>query len=262
MKLLHRLLGRKKPSQTPLRLRWTPELVERFWNGFAQTRLSELSFGRTGGKAFIVAIEHLLARDRTILDYGAGDGDIVALLLKKGYRVAAYEPAANRRALFTERFAEHEGYLGTIGLGDRGAYDVVLMVEVIEHILDDEFDSTLRRVASLVKPGGTVVVSTPYNEDLELSMAYCPVSNVLFNRWQHVRSFSGDSLSATMAKAGFTPIVVHYLDFHAQFFLPFETTESGGHQEVALPEHLRKIRANVSASVGNQSGLLYIGRKL
>lgn len=30
-------------------LEWTPELVARFWDGIARSRLVELAFSRTGG---------------------------------------------------------------------------------------------------------------------------------------------------------------------------------------------------------------------
>lgn len=262
---LHRSATEEAPSppepQPPQPLRWTPELVERFWDGVAQTRLRELNFGRLGGRAFVVAIEHLLSPAATILDFGAGEGEIVSCLLEKGLKVAAYEPSPKRRAAFEGKFGGHERYLGTIGVSHRGNYDVVLMCEVIEHILDEQLDATLKRVSRLAKRGGTLVVTTPNQEELDLSAAYCPVSNVVFHRWQHVRSLTGESLSALLSRYGFSPVVVHYVEYQDAYFLPFDPLWGGPNYQGELPDYLRKIRVNTPATVGNHSGILYIGRK-
>ncbi len=235
--------------------------MEQFWDGVAQTRLRELNFGRLGGRAFVVAIEHLLSPGSTIIDFGAGEGEIVARLLEKGYRAAAFEPAPKRRAVFEGKFGRHEGYLGTVGAEDTRQYDAVLMVEVIEHILDEQLKPTLRRLADLAKPGATLIVSTPNNEDLALGDAYCPVSNVVFNRWQHVRSFTGESLSALLRRYGFEPVVVHYLEYQDHFFLPFDPLWGSEGHRPELPDHLRMIRANTPTTLGNQSRILYVGRR-
>ena len=161
------------------RLTWTPALVERFWAGIGRTRLTEYAFGRQGGKSLVIAVEHHLPRDGRVLDYGAGDGDLAEFLLDRGYKVAAYEPSGSRRHRLVGRLAGHGGFLGVIGPETNEQFDVVLMVEVIEHILDEELDQGLRRVHGLLKDDGTLIVTTPNNEDLELGMAYCPVSETL-----------------------------------------------------------------------------------
>ena len=80
----------------PERLKWTPELVARYWDGFSQTRLVEYSFSRQVGRSLLVAVDHLLPRDGRVLDFGAGDGHLVRLMSERGLKVAAYEPSAGR----------------------------------------------------------------------------------------------------------------------------------------------------------------------
>ena len=76
------------------RLAWTPELVDRFWSAVARTRLDELAFGRLAGAQLVKLIEPYLKPGGTHLDYGAGSGHIVRLLVDAGWRVAAYDPSA------------------------------------------------------------------------------------------------------------------------------------------------------------------------
>ncbi|OFW18243.1 MAG: hypothetical protein A3H97_03595 [Acidobacteria bacterium RIFCSPLOWO2_02_FULL_65_29] len=246
----------------PERLKWTPELVERFWNGVAGTRLNDLSFSRLGGKAFVTAIEHLLPRHGTILDFGAGDGDLVGYLLEKGFRVAAFEPAGARRAALERRYEGQPGFLGVVGETERRRFDVVLLVEVIEHILDEQLQAALERVTGLVRAGGLLIVSTPNNEDLELSMAYCPASNVLFHRWQHVRSMTPDSLAAMLLPFGVKERVTHLMEYQNHLFLPYDPLWGGANPPVELPEFLASLRNNVPTRFGNESHILFVGERL
>jgi SAM-dependent methyltransferase len=244
------------------RLEWTPELVDRFWAGFAQTRLTEYSFSRLGGRSLVLAVEHHLPHDGTILDYGAGDGELVGLLLDRGYKVAAYEPSGKRNERLTDRVSGREGFLGLVGLQAKEQFDVVLMVEVIEHILDGELDGALRRLYRFLKKGGTLIVTTPNKEDLELGMAYCPVSDTLFHRWQHVRSFTAESLSALLKRHRFTPIVVHQLEFRPELFVPFDQRWAGDQFVAESPAYFKDLRTDTPVEIGNASNLLFIGRKV
>jgi SAM-dependent methyltransferase len=201
-------------TPTPVeRLQWTPELVDRFWSAVARTRLDELAFGRLAGAELLKLIQPYLRSGGTHLDYGAGSGHIVRLLAEGGWRVAAYDPSADRRAVLSQQVGGRPEFLGVVGPESTEAYDVVLLFEVIEHILDADLAASLERVRRFVKPGGRIVVSTPNNEDLDLGSAYCPVSNRLFHRWQHVRSFTPKNLEETFSGCGFRRVFLGLADF-------------------------------------------------
>ena len=135
------------------------------------------------------------------------------------------------------------------------------MVEVIEHILDEQLDETLGRLAALTKPAGTLVVTTPNNEDLDLGMAYCPVSNLLFHRWQHVRSFTRETLCAVLDRFGFDEVVTHHVSFDDAIYCPTDPIWGQPDPEAPLPDYITKLRRNEQARIGNENTLLYIGRK-
>ena len=77
-------------------IKWTPDLVQRFWTGVSRARLSELSSSRGCAERLLEFMEPYLDTHSRYLDFGAGDGDLVAAMMRKGYRTAAYEPNKNR----------------------------------------------------------------------------------------------------------------------------------------------------------------------
>ena len=254
----------------PQRLRWTPELVQRFWDGFSQTPLVSYSFSKQAGKGLITAIDHLLPEGGVILDYGAGDGELVKLLCERGLHAAAFEPSPERRAKLSLLLENCPGFLGVEHENTSKQFDVVIMAEVIEHILDEQFDQVLTQLSRLVRPGGMLVVTTPNNEDLDLGMTYCPVSNLLFHRWQHVRSFTDRSLSETLGRHGFEEVVTHRLDLSNNLYAPFDRVWGASAKTSARstrgsglknPSYIRSLRANQPTNIGSETNILFIGRR-
>lgn len=248
-------------KRIPERLRWTPELVEQFWNGFAQTRLVEYSFSKQAGRSLLIAVDHLLPRDGRILDYGAGDGYLIQLMCERGLSVAGYEPSTERAQHLTALLGGHSGFLGIESSVSDRSFDCVLMIEVIEHILDEQLDGTLSRLAQAIRPGGLLIVTTPNNEDLDLGMAYCPVSNMLFHRWQHVRSFTDATLRELLARYGFEEVVTHQVEFNDALYVPYDALWGSYGGDSELPAHITAFRANAPTRLGGETNLLYIGKR-
>ncbi len=246
----------------PERLKWTPELVGRFWDGFSQTQLTQFSFSRQAGRALLIAIDHLLPCGGEVLDFGAGDGHLVRLLCERGFHATAYEPSEGRRQNLERSLAGIEHFGGVIGRNATCKFDLVIMAEVIEHILDEELDVTLGRLPELMKPGRTLVVTAPNNENLELGMTYCPVSNMLFHRWQHVRSFTEKTLADMLRRYSFEEIVTHRVSFDDAVYRQFDTRSPMTPKEEQLPDYIRKLRRNEKALIGSETNLLYVGRRV
>src|SRR6516164_61960 len=97
------------------RLIWTPELITSFWNGLSQTRLLELAFSKLAGPYLYALVRQYLSESRRHLDFGAGDGDFVRLLVDCGVPTAAFEPSPARQAVIANRLAGAPRFLGCIG---------------------------------------------------------------------------------------------------------------------------------------------------
>ena len=197
------------------RIHWTPQLVNKFWDGVAQTELDNLSFGKVAGPKFLELIGAYLVPGGSHLDFGAGSGHVLQLLLDRGLNAAGFEPSPDRQALLVAKIGQHKNFLGIKGVDSNEQFDVVLLIEVIEHVLDEDFHKVLERVANFVKPGGYLIASTPNNENLESASVYCPVSETLFHPWQHVRSFTPYQLSNCFREIGFSSKFVALADFSA-----------------------------------------------
>lgn len=208
------------------------------------------------GGGLALAVRHHLPPDVTCLDFGAGSGDLIQPLLEAGCTVAALERAQQRRATLEERFRHRPNFAGVIDAESRRVFDVVFVVEVMEHVLEEEFETTVQLIYRFVRPGGLLIITTPNHEDLDLGMCYCPVSNVLFHRWQHVRSITVDSLTALWARHGVDPIAVHQLEFTPALLAPLANTATN-----ALPDYLRDLRQDRSMRMGSEASILYLGRR-
>jgi len=95
-----------------------------------------------------------------ILEAGCGTGSNLALLSRFG-TVDALEPDAEARALASAR-GGIEVMAGTLPGGVRledGAYDMIAMFDVLEHIPDDK--GALVELRGKVAPGGVLVLTVP-----------------------------------------------------------------------------------------------------
>ena len=197
------------------RLEWTPELISKFWDGVAGTALDDLSFGRVAGPEFLNIVSPFLSSSGRHLDYGAGSGHIVRLMLDRSYATAGFEPSPERQAALEKAVGQQAGFLGVVGPESEARFDVVLLLEVIEHVLDSDLSGVLDRINRFLPVGGRVIVSTPNREDLERASVYCPVSDLFFHPWQHVRSFTAESLTSLMNEHGFERRFLGLVDFSA-----------------------------------------------
>lgn len=194
-------------------INWTPSLVQRFWTGVAQTRLSELSFSKHCADYLIELGSPYLKPEGRHLDFGAGDGDLITAFVKKGYPTAAYEPNYARASRLPREVVLHPKFLGTPQEGQIKPFDVVLMVEVVEHILDEDLDEVFRKVRTFLAKDGVLTLTTPMAEDLDHGSAYCPCGDTQFHGWQHVRSFTAEGLDRFMRHFGFQCEVQRSVDF-------------------------------------------------
>jgi SAM-dependent methyltransferase len=135
------------------------------------------------------------------LDYGCGNGGLVRYLQSQGFRHSA--------GFDDGWIAEHSRKLGIPLLTEQelagcdGTFDVVTMLEVIEHVLDPL--SVLRLARRLLKPNGLLYLTTgnarPYRDRLLAWRYVLPEIHVSF--------FEPCTLETALSRAGFRPEYQH-----------------------------------------------------
>lgn len=183
-----------------------------------QAALSALYTGRTDERGsslcWEVEVRHdvsairralRLAERRTgigkMLDIGCGAGPLLALARAHGWTDLAgleISPTAAALARSASGAEVLETTLDGAGFAD-GTFSLVTMWDVIEHLLDPR--DTLAHVARLLKPGGTLAVSTPNR--FGLSVRWFADASVVVCPPEHLFLASRTGLRAAFDSAGF-----------------------------------------------------------
>ncbi len=186
-------------------MEWTPERIKRFWDW--QSQYPETYFTRQFGAQIAAALEPHLSGANSVLDFGCGAGHLLPHLAARFPEVYGTDLSPASRQTANELLQGHKNFQGVLPPEEleplRGGLDAILLIEVIEHLSDEDLKDALDAVLALLKPNGLAVFTTPNNEDLSKSMIMCPASGELFHRWQHVRSWTPVSLANTLTARGF-----------------------------------------------------------
>jgi len=236
---LRRAVAASMSTREPAEWVWTPARVTEFWNRIAGTPMDAQSFGAIEGPGLLKALEPWLVPGGRHLDIGSGEGEMARMMARAGYAVAVLEPSPGRRNFLTEKLYGVRGCIGafeTIDPGNAASFDVVMAIEVIEHILEDGYADFFATFAHSLAPGGRMILTTPNREDLDRSLMVSPLAGILYHRWQHVRSFDAVTLTALLAQYGFAVEVIHEADVSALAadVSPFAALALAGSRSVRL----------------------------
>ncbi len=139
-----------------------------------------------------VTREAKLPADARILEIGCGTGHNLPMLAKFG-DVDAIEIDDAARAIASERLGKPVGAspLPQLTGVERGAYDMIAVLDVVEHIEDDV--AALKAMAECLKPGGAILIAVPAHQ--WMWSAHDVVNH-------HKRRYSKATLDAAIRKAG------------------------------------------------------------
>ena len=145
-------------------------------------------------------LDGLLEKGARTLDFGAGSGEFVALMLEKGFDAHGFEPG--------ETYAGHA--IGRLGSRIRqtswqearyeAGFDLVTCFHVLEHLSTPM--PALRRMADWLRPGGKLYVEVP---DLVGGLSHKGFGGLHF---AHVLAFNHYNLALAAARVGFRPVKV------------------------------------------------------
>ena len=147
------------------------------------------------------AIEREIPKDAIhILDVGCGNAWAAQRFCPKGKTVYSFDiaPVNTKAALERYPFDNHFAVSGDVYRlpFQSNTFDAIISAEVIEHVPHlEEYIASLIRV---LKPGGTLVLTTPYNEKILYSL--CIHCNRPTPQHAHLHSFTEASMEAILKK--------------------------------------------------------------
>lgn len=178
------------------KLEWTDENVKRFWD--YESQFIDNYFSYQVGKNVIGDLFKYFEDAKTALDYGSGPGFLIPYILEKGIEVTALDFSEDSLKKVNDKYGDESLFKGALGLEEikktGNKFDLIIAVEVIEHLDDDYLEKTMRNISELLSENGIAIMTTPNDEELSKSMVYCPQCDHVFHRWQHERSWSQESL--------------------------------------------------------------------
>ena len=118
----------------------------------------------------VAALGSLLAAEKKILDVGCGTGAFLERLERRGLK-ELHGCDGGRFDPRVERFRFQETDLNAGLAYPDSSFDIVTALEVIEHLENPRL--LVRELHRVVKPGGTVLMSTPNNEAFTSLLSLC-----------------------------------------------------------------------------------------
>jgi 2-polyprenyl-3-methyl-5-hydroxy-6-metoxy-1,4-benzoquinol methylase len=145
------------------------------------------------------------------LDFGCGAGGFLKFLRARGTLAGRpLDLAGHDVGSYADLLRDRDGFrildLDALAREPAGSYDLISMVEVIEHL--PEPLEPLRLVARLLRPGGVLLLTTgnlesPAARRAGLAYRYCAPEI-------HVSLFNPRALAALYGRAGLAPLAVRY----------------------------------------------------
>lgn len=176
---------------------------------------------------FLAVADLIPQSAESILDIGCGPGTFLGHFARNYQRGTGIDLAEGQIEFASRKYGSERLRFQSIDVADLALvaqHDVVTSIEVIEHLPSGETQQFLRSIWNALKPGGTVVLTTPNYRSA------WPVIEWIISRTgpvdyveQHITHFSLDNLRQELEKAGFV------VDAERSFFViaPFVAAISG-----------------------------------
>ena len=142
-------------------------------------------------------LESCIGQGNKVLDIGAGGGEFVTVLMRRGYQSEGVEPNIGYGNFAKDNYGAsiHQGMLKNVFPGlSKNYYDVVTAFHVFEHVNTPQ--TWLKLIHELLSEQGKLILEVPNI----LSASGAP-TNVFFRA--HLFHYTPATLQATLAQAGF-----------------------------------------------------------
>jgi 2-polyprenyl-3-methyl-5-hydroxy-6-metoxy-1,4-benzoquinol methylase len=201
----------------PHEIKWSSDKISNLWGYYSKNQhFSQQYFTKNAG---CYVIHHLSRKIKlsglTLLDYGSGPGYFFEHLIRLNVPVkySALDFSEISVNILRQKYCNENSFdaaycAGNVPNAIFNKFDVLLCCEVIEHLDDEKLSAMISEIKSLLKGGGHIYLSTPNNEDLDALKLICPECGCIFHKWQHVRSWTKNTLKSFMENNGFETLSI------------------------------------------------------
>ena len=190
-----------------------------------------------------------------LLDIGCGTGFFVSQAKANGWRVSATEPGQKPREEASQAtqidVAETIFELEQQGRG--GAYDVITMWHVLEHV--HQLNETIAWIKQHLKPEGKLIVAVPNHQSYD--------AQIFKEHWaaydvpRHLYHFSADSMTQLMAQHDLKIETIKPMKFDA-FYVSLLSTKYKFGQTKPINAFWNGLLSNLKAGQNSYSSLIYV----
>ncbi len=151
---------------------------------------------------------------KTFLDFGCGKGIITQRILRIRPGYALFGADISQHALAYAKRRIKQGTFRRVAADQHIPYkdnffDVVLASDVLEHIYDTK--TALSELARVLKPGGELIITVPYNGKLKMVIAVLIGFEFYFDPMSpHIRHFSPKTLTSSVTENGLSVTKIGY----------------------------------------------------
>ena len=133
-----------------------------------------------------------------ILDIGAGTGALVKKLRNNGFKAFGTDPVPRSKSI-------QKGNITEIKFSDN-SFNTIFCSEVIEHLSDKQISKGIIEIKRVLAEGGNLIITVPFNENLENNSFICPESGHKFHKVGHLQSFTKEMIKKILEDNNFTVI--------------------------------------------------------
>jgi 2-polyprenyl-3-methyl-5-hydroxy-6-metoxy-1,4-benzoquinol methylase len=190
---------------------WTAADIAAFWDWQSKNAIRQQQYFTAvmaPGIVKFIKKKGLLKGD--VLDYGCGAGHLLVEMLKQpGVNFYGLDFSADSIEETKKKTASKSNIKQLVLINKLPSsfkdeqFDFITLIETIEHLQDDALHATMQELFRLLKPGGKIFITTPFNEDINSHLNFCPFCKTEFHQMQHMQSFDITALKELAAKHDF-----------------------------------------------------------
>lgn len=201
MKVVH-----KKPAD------WSKEDIAAFWDWQSKNASRQQQyFTATMAPGIVRFLKKKGVLEGNVLDYGCGTGNLLEQMLNQSDANFYGLDFSAESIEETSKITSNKSSLKQLVLIDNlpapfkdEQFNFVTVIETIEHLQNEVLHETMEELFRILKHNGKIFITTPYNENLDENLNFCPFCKSEFHHMQHLQSFNIESLTRLGTKHGFT----------------------------------------------------------